>query len=332
MPASRRSLSCQSALVTWNGIVDCLAPRRAALELDVGLARREAAGADVHPLGIEGVGERRADRHVRHRQARRKRSPHLAEPLLLARQLARRDAAEHQLARGRLHRPADRRRARPAENRPSGHSMRLRPVARPAKRMPRELEAVGEARQIDVAVGRVEDRPWSASAVPSGAIRYPNRAVPPYTRDVASVTSNFCGSHTSDPLQRLEPVVVHAGLGARERALQLAAALEQVERAGEVAVTRQPPALLRSKKISRIRGKCTRDRTRHVCSGQWPRSTSPVTCDREPSATSSSCAELRDPGLDRETRRHVGAHRQVVLDRHRAVREPRGALRRSRRA
>ena len=45
-------------------------------------------------------------------------------------------------------------------------------------------------------------------------------------------------------------------------------------------LTRQ---LSRAKKISRMRGKSTRDRTCQVCSGQCARSTTPVTSECEPS-------------------------------------------------
>ena len=118
MPASSRSLSSQSALVTWNGMRRLLAPRRAALELDVGLARGEAAGPDLDPLGVEGVRELRANRDVGDREPRRERSPHLAQPLLFARQLAGSDPAEHQVPRGRLDlRPGRCRAARPRTGR-----------------------------------------------------------------------------------------------------------------------------------------------------------------------------------------------------------------------
>ena len=76
--------------------------------------------------------------------------------------------------------------------------MRLRPVARPAKRMPRSARA-------SVNAARSTSR-YSASKVaaarpgpPSGAMRYANREVPPYTRAVASVTSRAFGTQSSDP-------------------------------------------------------------------------------------------------------------------------------------
>ena len=47
-----------------------LRPRRAALELDVGLLGRGPAGAMRDPLGVERVGDRAGDRHVAERQMR----------------------------------------------------------------------------------------------------------------------------------------------------------------------------------------------------------------------------------------------------------------------
>ena len=74
------------------------------------------------------------------------------------------------------------------------------------------------------------------------------------------MTSNLLGTHSSDPVTFGKAPRVHPGLGTLERALQLASALEEMERAGEVAVAghREVHVL---KKICFSVGKSTRDFT-----------------------------------------------------------------------
>ena len=116
-------------------------------------------------------------------------------------------------------------------------------------------------------------------------MRYPKRAVPPYTRDVALVTSNFCGSHSSEPRKAwnrysFTPASALANVPFSSR--------PPLNKWNTPVKSPSPFNRQRSlvKKISRMRGKCTRDLTCHVCSGQRPRSTLPVACERDPSASS----------------------------------------------
>ena len=122
-----------------------------------------------------------------------------------------------------------------SRNAPSGHSSRLLPVARPASRMPRSSKKSVSLLEVDVLVLDVEARA-------PRSIRPAERRHQVLEARAAAEELGARARHLEavrHPLERalevLEAVVVEAGLAAEEIALELAAALEEVERAGEVA-------------------------------------------------------------------------------------------------
>jgi hypothetical protein len=113
-------------------------------------------------------------------------------------------------------------------------------------------EAVAQPADVHVPVRRVEDGPrgrgradWRHQVAKlRGAAVDPCRRV----RDFEPLRQPHQRS-----LQRLEAVFVHAGLCAGERTFELAASLEQVEHAREIAIALETPALLREEDLPHAR-------------------------------------------------------------------------------
>ena len=189
-PARNRSLSCQLALVTWNGSREPLASPARRRRLNVTNVSAVAISPDAMPR-----------RHRRRSSSRARRASGtgasgvwlLNGPCDAARGLGRGNVRVRQLARHERASPTggvdgDRRLPVRSRNAPSGHSSRFCPVARPARRMPRSSIEVAERGKVDVLVlrPRTRARPRCPSGCPSGAIRCLNRVRPPWNSALAS--------------------------------------------------------------------------------------------------------------------------------------------------
>ena len=231
-----------------------------ALERDVRALGGEPAAVSFDRVRVEAIGHLAA-RSAGARQRRAARTvPTRAIRMLGPRPVPRSsDAVIGSTPAGGVDRRSRRRRGAPRK-RPIGHSSRLRPVARPANRRPRELVEIGHLREVDVGVRRVEPRRRPASAIRaarsrSRTARRPRRASR-RRRSPRSRSRVQCKRPDSDGKR----YSYDAGQSLVERPGQIVAALEQVKGAVEVAVAGQLPRSL-AKKISRIRGNCTRDFT-----------------------------------------------------------------------
>ena len=234
IPARTRSLSCQFVLVTWNGNDGAIAERGAALELDERRRRRDPARRQVDPLGPELVVQRAADRHViraagtgRRRRGRTdgsgsaagsprpcsvtpggRRGGHVAEAPVLG------EVAQ-----------------RPLEQVVTGRAA--------GEPQPVERHAVGERGQIDVRVGHVEARGRRRRL---SQREHAVREVGPCRRRTPTAPASPRTGRASRRATRAT-----AGTGSwlrpasslRKVALQLPAALEDVERALEVRLARR---------------------------------------------------------------------------------------------
>ena len=130
---------------------------------------------------------------------------------------------------------------------PSGHSSRLLARGPAGEADAAHLVEVAERREVDVLVVDVEPRGRAAVRLPERRHQVREARAPPWKSALARVTSKRSAHPLERALEILEAVVVDAGFAAEEVALELAAALEQMKRAGEVALAVQRELFARDK-------------------------------------------------------------------------------------